>query len=39
MTTGTKINEKLEGDDNFRSCRYRESLLLEELELEKLTKE
>jgi hypothetical protein len=34
-----KINEKLEGADNFKSWRYRESLLLEEHELEKLTKE
>ena len=24
-----KINEKLEGANNFKSCRYRESLLLE----------
>jgi hypothetical protein len=29
MTTETKIHEKLEGDENFRSYRYRVSLLLE----------
>jgi hypothetical protein len=35
MTTGTKIDEKLDGADNFRACRYRVTLLLEEHELDK----
>ena len=39
MTTGTKIDEKLEGDENFIAWRYRLSLLLEESDLEKFTKE
>jgi hypothetical protein len=39
MTTRTKIDEKLEGDDNFRAWRYIVSLLLEEHDLEKFTKE
>jgi hypothetical protein len=39
MTIGTKIDEKLEGADNFRARRYRVSLLLEERDLEKFTKE
>jgi hypothetical protein len=39
MTTDTKIDEKLEGANNFRSWRYRVSLLLEEHDLKKFTKE
>ena len=39
MTTRTKIDEKSEGDDNFRAWRYRVSLLLEKHDLEKFTKE
>ena len=39
MTTRTKIDEKLEGAENFRAWRYIVSLLLEEHDLEKLTKE
>jgi len=39
MTIGTKIDEKLEGADNFRASRYRVSLLLEEHDLGKFTKE
>jgi hypothetical protein len=39
MTTGTKIDEKLEGANNLRAWRYRVSLLLEERDLENFTKE
>jgi hypothetical protein len=39
MTTETEIDEKLEGADNFRAWRYKVSLLLEEHDLEKFTKE
>jgi hypothetical protein len=39
MNTGTKIHEKVEGDDNFIAWRYILSLLLEEHDLEKFTKE
>jgi hypothetical protein len=39
MTIRTKIDEKLEGDNNLRAWRYRLSLLLEEHDLEKFTKE
>jgi hypothetical protein len=39
MTTRTKIYENLEGADKFISWRYRVSLLLEEHDLEKFTKE
>jgi hypothetical protein len=35
MTTRTKIYEKLDGADNFRSWKYRVTLLLEEHELDK----
>jgi hypothetical protein len=35
MTTRTKIDEKLDGDDNFRAWKYRVTLLLEEHELDK----
>ena len=35
MTPGTKIDEKLDGVDNFRAWRYRVTLLLEEHELDK----
>jgi hypothetical protein len=37
MTTKTKIDEKLEGADNFRAWRYKVSLLLEEHDLEKFS--
>jgi hypothetical protein len=37
MTTGTKIDEKLDGADNFRAWKYRVTLLLEEHELDKFT--
>jgi hypothetical protein len=39
MNTRTKIDEKLEGADNFRVWRYRVSLLIEEHDLETFTKE
>jgi hypothetical protein len=39
MTTGTNIDEKLEGVDNFKAWRYRVFLLIEEHDLEKFTKE
>ena len=29
-----KLDEKVEGDDNFRACQYRISLVLEENELD-----
>ena len=35
MTTGTKIDEKLDGANNFRAWKYRVTLLLEEHELDK----
>jgi hypothetical protein len=35
MTTRTKIDEKLDGVDNFRAWKYRVTLLLEEHELDK----
>jgi hypothetical protein len=35
MTTETKIDEKLDGADNFRAWRYKVTLLLEEHELDK----
>jgi hypothetical protein len=35
MTTGTKIDEKLDRANNFRAWRYRVNLLLEEHELDK----
>jgi hypothetical protein len=35
MTTRTKIDEKLDGVDNFKACRYRVTLFLEEHELDK----
>ena len=34
MPHHTKIDENLEGDDNFRAWKYRISLVLEENELE-----
>ena len=34
MSHHTKIDEKLEGDDNFRAWKYRISLVLEENELD-----
>jgi hypothetical protein len=35
MTIGTKIDEKLDGADNFRAWKYRVTLLLEEHEMDK----
>ena len=35
MTNNTKVDEKLEGDDNFRAWKYRMILILEENDLEK----
>jgi hypothetical protein len=35
MTTGTKIDVKLDGADNFKAWKYRVTLLLEEHELDK----
>lgn len=34
MTTSTKLDEKLEGADNFRAWKYRVMLVLEENDLE-----
>ena len=34
MSRHTKLDEKLEGDDNFRAWKYRISLILEENELD-----
>ena len=34
MSHHTKLDDKLEGVDNFRSCKYRISLVLEENELD-----
>ena len=34
MSHHTKLDEKLEGDDNFRAWKYRISLVLEENELD-----
>ena len=34
MSHNTKLDEKLEGDDNFQAWKYRISLVLEENELE-----
>jgi hypothetical protein len=34
MTTNTKLDEKLEGVDNFRAWKYRVMLILEENDLE-----
>ena len=34
MTTSTKLDEKLEGADNFRAWKYRVMLILEENDLE-----
>jgi hypothetical protein len=39
MTTGTKIDEKLEGEKNFRAWNYRVGLLLEERDLERFVEE
>ena len=33
MTKNTKVDEKIEGDDNFRAWKYRMLLILEENEL------
>ena len=34
MTTSTKLDEKLEGADNFRAWKYRVMLVLQENDLE-----
>ena len=39
MTTSTKLDEKLEGVENFRAWKYRVMLILEENDLEKFVKE
>jgi hypothetical protein len=39
MTTGTKIDEKLEGAENFRAWKYIVGLLLEEHDLERFVEE
>ena len=39
MTSSTKLDEKLEGAENFRAWKYRVMLILEENDLEKLVKE
>jgi hypothetical protein len=39
MTSNTKLDEKLEGAENFRSWKYRVMLILEEHELEDYVKE
>jgi len=39
MAPNTNLDEKLEGDNNFRSWQYRVMLILEENDLEDLVKE
>jgi hypothetical protein len=39
MTASTKIDEKLEGAENFRAWKYRVGLLLEEHDLERFVEE
>ena len=39
MTTSTKIDEKMEGEENFRVWKYRVGLLMEEHDLERFVKE
>jgi hypothetical protein len=39
MTSSTKLDEKLEGVDNFRAWKYRVMLILEENDLEGFVKE
>ena len=39
MTIGTKIDEKLEGADNFKAWKYKVSFLVKERDLEKYSKE
>ena len=39
MTINTKLDEKLEGADNFRAWKYRVMLILEENNLEGLIEE
>ena len=39
MSHHTKLDEKLEGDDNFRAWKYRISLVLEENELDSFINE
>ena len=39
MTSSTKLDEKLEGAENFRAWKYRVMLILEENNLEKFVKE
>jgi hypothetical protein len=39
MTSSTKLDEKLEGADNFRTWKYRVMLILEENDLQDFIKE
>ena len=39
MIKNTKLDEKLEGDENFRAWKYRIMLILQENDLEKFEKE
>ena len=39
MPSNTKLDEKLEGAENFRAWKYRMFLILEEKDLEKYVKE
>ena len=39
MTINTKLDEKLEGADNFRAWKYRVMLILEENDLEGIVEE
>jgi hypothetical protein len=39
MTTSTKIDKKLEGEENFRAWKYTVGLLLEEHDLERFDEE
>ena len=39
MTNKTKLDEKLEGDENFRACKYMIILILQENDLDKFVKE
>ena len=39
MTKSTKLDEKLEGDENFRAWKYRIMLILQENDLDKFVKE
>ena len=39
MTKNTKLDEKLEGDENFRAWKYRIMLILQENDLDKFVKD